>query len=737
MDLQNLNLNAPQREAVEHIEGPLLILAGAGSGKTRVLAARAAHLVHSGQARPYHILALTFTNKAARELKSRSAALVGAEGHLLAAGTFHSLFARLMRQEGLNIGVNPHFTILDTEDKRRLLKTLVTELKIDPAQVRPAALDWMISQAKNNMITPDAYERQADRPNERSAALVYRLYEKRLRQINGMDFDDLLIRPLEAMDANPDFLHRLQKRFRFVMVDEFQDTNRAQYLLVHNIAKQHRNLCVVGDDDQAIYGWRGATVRNILDFNEDWPDARIIRLEQNYRSTSPILETAWSVIRHNPHRHPKKLWTEKPGGELIDLIEADDDEREAMSFIGTIQDWHKTHETPYSQFAILYRTNAQSLPFERTLRAMQIPYRVVGGLRFYERKEVKDLLAYLRAVINPADDISLQRIINYPPRGISDALTNELAAQAREQDLSLNDVFAAALQDETLPPRRRKALEEFSNLLARFRKTLQEEPFPALAVEVVHAVKLRERLAEEERDDPSRAESKLANLEILLQDIYRYHEDNPEASLTDFLEEVALVTDADKVDESLEHVNLMTLHSAKGLEFSVVLIGGVEEGLLPLQPPDGSSADVEEERRLFYVGVTRAMDKLVLGYAQNRLRWGNLQWNGPSRFFKELPEEHICDRRVKTYSSRKSFSPSRGRKPKAQSLPGLNSDPSMDVDSLHVGLLVKHPKFGLGVVTQFNRNGLDSRVKVDFDEAGLKTLVLRYARLEIAGKAKS
>lgn len=724
-----VDLNPPQLDAVKHTEGPLLILAGAGSGKTRVLACRAAYLVHSGIAKPYQILALTFTNKAAAELRSRAAAMVGEEGSFVYTGTFHSIFARLMRIEGLNIGIDPNFTIVDTDDRHRLIKAILKELNVNNSQSRPKVIEWMISAAKNALLDPEGYAEQAVQPLQSVTAEVYRIYEKRLRRMNGMDFDDLLIRPIELFKQYPDFLQRLQNRFRWVMIDEFQDTNRPQYLLAYNIALKHRNLCVVGDDDQAIYGWRGATVKNILEFQEDWHETRVIRLEQNYRSTRPILDSAWSVIRNNPDRHPKKLWTDRTDGDKVKVIVSYNEEAEAQRFVSAIQDLQHQKGYERDKFAILYRTNAQSLPFERALRATQIPYHVVGGLRFYERKAVKDVLAYLRFLVNPADDISLQRIINYPPRGIGNNLAGEINAEARTRSVSMNQAIGIVSGKLKSTSRSGKALDAFIRLIAELRETAEQSTFPQLVTEIIRLTGLKERFIDEEKDDPSRAESKLANLDSLVTEITRYAEMNPKGSINDFLEEVSLVTDADDIDLDQDRVNLLTLHSAKGLEFPVVLIGGLEEGILPLSPPDGSQCNTQEERRLFYVGATRAMDNLVLGYCRNRSRWGTSQYNEPSRFLSEIDPELLDGMEVKppprTVSStapiRKSRSQTSTKSP----------EPDFDYDSLQRGQLVTHPKFGLGVITDFTRRGADSTVKVDFDDVGMKTLVLRYARLEV------
>ena len=792
-DIIPVDLNPPQRKAVTHTQGPLLILAGAGSGKTRVLACRTAYLIHSVKAAPYRILALTFTNKAANELKARVIAMAGDLGKYTVAGTFHSIFARLMRQEGKRIGVDPNFSVVDTDDRRRLIRAILRELNVSSKTVSPGQIEGMISRAKNNLLSPEDFASLVEYPIQRIAALVYPIYEDRLKRMSGLDFDDLLTRPIKAFEEYPDFLKKLQERFQYVMVDEYQDTNHVQYLLIREIARRHGNLCVVGDDDQAIYGWRGANIENILEFERDWSDVQVIRLEQNYRSTKPILDAAWSVISHNSQRHPKKLWTEKIEGHKIDVVAAYDEEEEARRFIMIIQDEHQLHNRPYNQFAILYRTNAQSLPFERMLRTAAIPYYVIGGLRFYERKEVKDVLAYLRLIVNPADDVSLLRIINYPPRRIGTDLVNELQSRAIREKITMFRSVERAIDDPELSAPRRKTLSQFVKMMTHFRQSASELNFHELASAIVAKIELRERLTVEEKSDLSRAESKLANLDNLLHDITRYsffsqlaaddtvHPDDPvrEGSdqygpdraaettleqITSFLEEVTLITemdDADDNEEKVERVNLLTLHSAKGLEFPVVMIGGLEDGLLPLIHGDRAEdeREIEEERRLFYVGATRAMDRLILGYATGRAKWGSWQYNGPSRFLREIPSEYIAGMEPATTARRRKAHPPLTPPPRAGKiytptppplvggeLKGGASSPiaqphasersgstgtSLTADTLRKGLLVRHRKFGLGIVIGFRRMGIKSQVRVDFDDVGEKLLVLQYANLEI------
>jgi DNA helicase-2/ATP-dependent DNA helicase PcrA len=595
-------------------------------------------------------------------------------------------------------------------------------------------------------MSPTGFAAIAHHPLEVLAADVYDRYEKRLKKMSGLDFDDLLIRPLQAFQEHPEFLERLRYRYKYVMVDEFQDTNPAQYQLIKAIASGRRNLCVVGDDDQAIYGFRGATVANILEFKRDWHDVKVIHLEQNYRSHKYILDIAWAVIKRNSHRHEKKLWTARLDGEPARLIEARSDDEEAMLFTSFIQTEKSKSDWSLRDFAILYRTNAQSLPFERALRAAGLPYQVIGGLKFYERKEIKDILAYLRVLVNPADDISLDRIINYPPRGIGERLMAELQMRAVAEGRTLLEQVLLAEPDLSHTPRSRKALSEFLSLIARFSALMATLPFPELVKHLIVETGLRERLREEEKEDPSRAESKVANLDSLTADIARFAEEHPDLGVADFLEEVSLVTDADAMDQSKDRVNMMTIHAAKGLEFPAVLIGGLEEGLLPLTPPDGSSAEIEEERRLFFVGVTRAMDKLVLGYAVERLRYGTRLWLGPSRFLREIPPELLQVKSRPTYgadpvrSIRKQPAERIGRsKPpnytstKEPAPSGIPMGAAVVLDDLRKGLLVKHPAYGLGVITDFRRAGDDSRVEVDFDDVGSKTLILRLSPLSRVG----
>lgn len=732
-------LNPSQREAVTWGEGPLLILAGAGSGKTRVLASRAAFLVHQGKARPYQILAITFTNKAAGELKRRTAAMVGAEGDLVVAGTFHSIFARILRIEGRGIDVNPQFTILDEEDRSRLIKHILKDFQVEMIFNGPQEVVGFISRAKNELKGIQHYNDLQNDEKVYWKVKIWEEYERRKQQMVALDFDDLLVVPARAFDRFPAFLERCRERFRWVLVDEFQDTNYVQNYLIQRICAEHRNLNVVGDDDQAIYGWRGATVANILNFTHDWPDAKVIRLEQNYRSPKIILDVAWSVVSRNPNRHLKKLWTDRLDNPPVYLVEAENEDDEARLFATLIQQMMATKGYSYHDFAILYRTNAQSLPFERTLRALSIPYQVVGGLRFYERKEVKDLLAYLRLVVNPNDDVAFLRVVNYPPRGIGDKVLAAVMTRARERGISLYQAGRELSRLENdLPPRQRALLREFYQIIERLAQSISQIGLLASVSELVETIGLKDRLKEEEREDPTKAESKLANLYVLIDEIARYESDDTEGrGLVGFLEQVSLVTEVDRYDQNQPRVSLLTIHSAKGLEFPVVFLGGLEEGILPLLAYRGADADIEEERRLFYVGATRAMNHLILGYARERLRWGDYGfWRGPSRFLREIPQHLLTPwnfpslRRLESTIAT-NLSPSSNE----VTIPGnweVSTPRShLSLDQLKKGLKVKHPKFGIGTIVGLRVNGLDTRIEVEFYQVGLKVLVFRYAPLEI------
>ena len=631
------NLNDKQRQAVEKTEGAVLILAGAGSGKTKTLTQRAAHIVKDLGMDPYRVLCITFTNKAASEMKSRIQRLIGEAAQGMWVCTFHSMCTRILYVEAERIGYKKSFTIYDTDDTQKLIKKCLKELDMDDKYFKPRSVAETISQAKNKMMGPDDMRRayMGDLYKEKVAD-VYEMYEEEMLRNNAMDFDNLLIKCVELFQNCPDVLDKYSRRFEYIHVDEYQDTNRAQYLLVKMLAGCHRNLCVVGDDDQSIYGWRGADIQNILDFEEDFPEAAVIRLERNYRSQEKILNAANAVISHNTERKGKTLWTDKKGGEDIEVYRAITEHAEADYVAQNIQEL--VGEYRFSDFACLYRLNAQSRVLEETFLQRGIPYRVLGGMKFYDRKEVKDVVAYLRVVENPDDDISLFRIINVPKRGIGETTVARIAAAAANHQISAYDVIQDAAQYLSAPSTVKK-LEQFSRMMARLRAQ-RELLEPA---ELVRVILKESQVVEQYRaggtdEDLSRAEN-VMELISAADDYFEHAEEG--ANLSDFLHNVALVMDTDNLEEDTSAVTLMTLHSAKGLEFPVVFLMGMEESIFPHFRAFTNEKEMQEERRLCYVGITRAMERLFLSYAVSRGMFGNTNYNPPSRFLSELPEKGV------------------------------------------------------------------------------------------------
>ncbi|HNS73038.1 MAG TPA: UvrD-helicase domain-containing protein, partial [bacterium] len=628
------DLNDAQSQAVTKTDGPVLILAGAGSGKTRVLTYRIAWLIVNGLAEPREILAMTFTNKAAGEMRERVRKLVPEMLSGMWIGTFHSLFARLLRREAERLNYKSNFAIYDDDDQYALIKTVLNELKIPVNDFPPKMISYKISGAKNAFVLPEQFAQLATTRQDQIIATIYATYQRRLRENNAMDFDDLLIKPIELFQLFPLVLEYYQDRFRYILVDEYQDTNRAQYVALKMLAAGHRNLCVVGDDDQSIYRWRGAEIRNILDFENDYPDCTKFRLEQNYRSTRNILEVAHSVVRNNRQRHEKKLWTEKAAGELISLLEVEDDLEEARTVVNKLALEMRSNHMDFQDIAVLYRTNAQSRVLEEALRRENIPYIIVGGVKFYERKEVKDVIAYLRLLSNPADTISLRRIINYPARGIGETTLGRIEAYAQEKKIS---IFAATGQIQQIAGIAARTAEQVASFHALMNKytSLRTEISPAeLAASLVNELGI---LREFKQEGTIEALSRAENVRELLLAIAEFSSSaGDEASLDSFLENVALTTDLDNWDDRANAVTLMTLHSAKGLEFPVVFITGLEEGLFPISRSLADPPALEEERRLFYVGATRAKVKLYLAWARNRRKFGETSASIASRFLREL-----------------------------------------------------------------------------------------------------
>ena len=717
MDLTQLN--EPQRQAVLQMNGPLLIIAGAGSGKTRVLTYRIAHLMEEGVS-PYQILAITFTNKAAREMKTRIEALVPGDGEKVWAGTFHSVCVRILRREIHQIGYERSFTIYDSDDQTRLITAIMKDLDIG-RDITPREVKSKISEAKNNLVAPDEFFDHFERDfRKEKIQRVYRVYEKRLKDSNALDFDDLLVKTLEVFSAYPDVLSYYQERFRYILVDEYQDTNPVQYMLVKLLAARYRNLCVVGDDDQSIYGWRGADIKNILGFNKDFPEALTIRLEQNYRSTQKILDAANHIIQHNARRKEKNLWTDRGEGQKIRFYRGDNEHDEAEYIASEIARLSREKACTFGEMAVLYRMNAQSRVLEEMLMRFGIPYRIYGGTRFYERKEVKDALAYLRAVVNPADEISLTRIINEPKRGIGQSTVAQLISLAEEQAETLFGVIVDIDEETDLAARAKQKVREFAELIAALLMDKEQLPLSEFVETVLQKTGL---WAQYEKDPSEEAQNRLENLKELLGAVQEFEKSDENATLEAFLENVALVSDIDGLEETPQAVSLLTLHSAKGLEFPVVFIAGLEEGIFPMSRAMTDDDQMEEERRLCYVGVTRAEDQLYLTCAQQRMLMGMTQYNPPSRFLAEIPGELIEGRLVRSQPAKvkteklPAFTPSFMKKPKSDAVYAM-------------GMKVEHDKFGRGTVIAVTGHGEEALVTVAFEGQGVKKLMASLAPMK-------
>jgi DNA helicase-2/ATP-dependent DNA helicase PcrA len=741
-----LALTPPQRAAVEHPGGPLLVLAGAGSGKTRVLTARIAHLIKSRGVAPQRIFAVTFTNKAAGEMRSRVAALLGADPRGLWIGTFHSLSARLLRREAPLLGFGPNFTIYDEDDSQSLIKRLLEPRGLSVKAYPPRTLHGIISAAKNRMMLPEELGAQAESPLTRVAAEVYAALGPALKQANAMDFDDLLLHPLALFREHPERLAYWQDRFVHVLVDEFQDTNAAQYLLVKHLARRHANLCVVGDDDQAIYGWRGADVRHMLAFQEDFPGTTLVKLEQNYRSTQVILDAANGIIAENTARLGKTLFTNIRGGDPIVLLTAADERDEAEWLSSAFARLAAEEDIPYEGMAVMYRTNSQSRPLEEAFRFRGIPYRLVGAVSFYERREVKDLLAYLRLIANPADDEAFVRIVNVPRRGIGDAslgLVVRAAATWRKPLLEVARAGGGAGGVADLRPNVRQAFAAVAALMDRLSEGVGRAD-PATALETVLAATGYEQyLAEEGPEGIER----LDNVRELIAGAAEWAEtaaDDEESGagsqgttlIERYLTQAALLTPVDEAKGPPTGVTLLTAHMAKGLEWPVVALAGLEDGLFPLARTAGERGGVEEERRLCYVGLTRAREKLYLSWARTRYRNGRLELAQPSRFLEALPPEVLEERSTTPSWERQGRLPRGPRAGRAavQALPEAwqPEEVSQDAPRYAAGERVRHRKFGGGVVRAVSGRGRELKVTVEFDDqdVGTKQLLVAYAGLE-------
>jgi DNA helicase-2/ATP-dependent DNA helicase PcrA len=729
-------LNPQQRQAVVHEGSPLLVVAGAGSGKTKVLTTRIAYLLAARDVQPGEVLAITFTNKAAGEMKERVAALVGGRARMMWVSTFHSACVRILRAEAKKLGFTTTFSIYDQADAQRLMTLVCRDLDLDPKRFPARQLSNQISDLKNELIDPDTARGKATNHHEEIRAEVYKLYQQRLREANAMDFDDLIMTTVELLQVFPDVAEHYRRRFRQVLVDEYQDTNHAQYTLVKELTQPvgslpAAELCVVGDADQSIYAFRGADIRNIMDFELDYPAAQVVKLEQNYRSTQRILTAANAVIAKNEGRMDKRLWTDAGDGDLIVGYVADNEHDEA-AFVAEEVDKLVDAGAQPSQVAVFYRTNAQSRVFEEVFIRVGLPYRVVGGVRFYERKEVRDALAYLRVLANPADIVSLRRILNTPRRGIGDRAEACIEAFASRERIT----FAAALQRcEEVPgmaSRSAKNVQDFANLMDELRALVEGKMPPA---EVLEAVLDRTGYLKElaESVDPQ-DESRVENLSELVGVAREFEERVPDGGVTEFMEQVSLVADADQIpdaDGTGGVVTLMTLHAAKGLEYPVVFLTGLEDGVFPHLRALGDQLELQEERRLAYVGITRAREKLYLSRSHMRSAWGQTSYNPPSRFLDELPHHLLDWRRLEsTVQSTPALSRAADRVAssgnRARSAPGLRPIPNLEV-----GDRVTHDAFGLGLVTATRGAGDSAQAEVDFGAGtGLKWLLLRYAPLE-------
>lgn len=757
------SLNPVQKEAASCTEGPLLILAGAGSGKTRVLTHRIAYLIEEKGVNPWNIMAITFTNKAAQEMRDRVDRLVEFGAESIWVATFHSSCVRILRRYIDRLGYDNHFTIYDTDDQKSVIRKAVKELDLDPKQYREGPLLGVISAAKNEMIEPQDFETQAGGDFRMcQEAKIYKAYQKTLIDNNAVDFDDLLLLTVRLLRENRDILEAYQERLRYIMVDEYQDTNSVQFELIRLLSGKYHNLCVVGDDDQSIYKFRGADITNILSFEETFPGAKVVKLEQNYRSTNNILEAANSVIANNAHRKEKHLWSENGEGKEVSFIHYETAYGEAEDVIDKIQTSVHMGKYQYQDCAILYRTNAQSRAFEEKCIKKSVPYRLVGGVNFYQRQEIKDILAYLKTIDSGRDDLSVTRIVNVPKRGIGQVTLNKLAVYASEHGMRL---FQAMEQVEQIPGIGKAAdkIKGFVNQIMVFRALAKELDAAELIESILEQTGYLEELEKLEED---KAQAKQENLDEFQNKAADYYANHDEAALTDFLEEVALVADIDNMDSEADSLTLMTLHSAKGLEFPVVYMTGMEEGLFPsyMSMNSGDPGDIEEERRLCYVGITRAMQQLTLTAAKQRMVHGNIQYSAISRFVKELPQEKL-DWKEETFgglfkkgpsmtanslsgnlfggsssmSSGSSFSASQG----SQTAKKTNYDNVFDLkyakafsspkpDSLDYkeGDRVSHIKFGKGTVLAVEDMKKDYQVTVEFDTAGVKKLFAGFAKLK-------
>ncbi|HMS34622.1 MAG TPA: 3'-5' exonuclease [Ignavibacteria bacterium] len=737
-------LNPEQKRAVEEIEGPSIIIAGAGSGKTRVLTYKIAYLLESGIS-PFDILALTFTNKAAKEMKERIISLAGEGLEKIWMGTFHSIFARLLRIEADFLGFTRNFTIYDTDDSVSMIRQLMTSNSMPTDNPTPKAIQNAISSIKNKMILPVEFSTISRTPFDKKVEIIYADYQKTLFKNNAMDFDDLLIKPIELFRRYPEILEKYQERFKFILVDEYQDTNKAQYMIVKLLADKYRNISIVGDDAQSIYKWRGAEIQNIFDFQEDYKDCKIFKLEQNYRSTQKILTLADAVIKRNRKQMDKNLWTENEQGEKIHLVETMTDRDESVRICRYIFDEMQKKKLNFKDFVVLYRTNAQSRIIEEGLRQNNIPYLIIGGIRFYQRKEIKDILSYLKIIINPQDNESLLRVLNLKA-GIGKTTIDKLIAIAESGQQQLFDILKNINDNTEFSARARSIMFEILNYIYKYQYLKEEMSLSELAGGVIDEMGILRSLRLE---NTLESEERINNIQELLSAIAEFSDNSDEPTLEIFLQQVSLVADIDNLDNQKNAVTMMTIHSAKGLEFPVVFVTGLEEGLFPVSGATIYEDELEEERRLFYVAITRAKSKLYLSYANQRYKFGMQSYQMKSRFIKEIPEdfinEHVYYEGLKFSGSLKTNFHKKSEKntlfgPSVKydfSTKNKKHDDEIDEAALdkfpevQKGVTVMHNTFGKGTVLSITGKGLDKKAEIYFDDIGLKKIILKYAKMTI------
>lgn len=751
------DLNPVQVEAVKAVEGPELVIAGAGSGKTKVLTYRVAYLVSIGV--PFrNVLCLTFTNKAANEMKTRIEKLLDMEEEKTPngslpdkrrynwIGTFHSLLGRILRMEAEKIGYTSNFTIYDEEDSLKTIRQILRENNYSEEVFPSAGIRWQISKLKNGLMLPSQFDQLAKSRLEQVTSQVYSIYDDRLKKNNAMDFDDLLIKPILLFNHDRSVLEKYQNRFRFILVDEYQDTNRAQYILLKLLAEKHKNLCVVGDDSQSIYSWRGADVQNILDFQIDYPKCKVFRLEQNYRSTGKILKAANSVIVHNKRKLDKNLWTENHEGEQLTALECESDRDEGYKIVQRIRDESIKDKLQLKDFVVLFRTNYQSRSLEEAFNRGGIPYTIVGGVAFYRRKEIKDLLAYLKLIVNRSDDESLLRVVNFPARGIGEVTIDYLRSFSQQSGIALTDALRRIDEIVEIQPRQRSQLKQFGSLIDKYARLKDELSISELIRSLTDETRIIRTLKDESTPD---AQNRIENIQEFLAGIEEFHSENPEGTLQEFLAEVSLVADVDRWDTQRNSVTLMTVHAAKGLEFPVVFVSGLEEGLFPLSSKDQD--ELEEERRLFYVAITRAKKKVYLSYSKQRYRFGKISFQSPSRFLSEIESELLDQEHSGRASGQRSLweattSTAGEVHPDSSIFPTLDyagqetdetstrqreKERAADIPPIRVGSIVQHQFFGQGKVIEVYGKGDNERVVVVFSANQKKQLMVRYANLRI------